>query len=154
MLPGNTVGSWSVLPPWPCSIRDLLPPKARQMSLVWVTARGHVDGWRLWATAADRSIRELALLTSHIVVWMRERYPSSLSLLTIYGRWKSWPWGHESRRAIPAPTFAAALRRADPVPCLDSTVELALHEGLAGKTAWNVWMQESQPYFLVWWTVV
>ena len=104
---------------------------------------GSLPGDMLMAEDCEPLLRTGALESwlyspPNIAVWMRERYPSSLSLLTIYGRWKSWPWGHESRRAIPAPTFAAALRRADPVPCLDSTVELALHEGLAGKTAWNV----------------
>lgn len=41
----------------------------------------------------------LALLISHMVVWMRESYPPFFSPLITYG---SWPWGLENRRAIPA----------------------------------------------------
>lgn len=44
-----------------------------------------------------------------------------LSLAT-YGRWTSWPWGHESRKAIPASH-------------LGSTVDLALHVGAWGMSA-------------------
>jgi hypothetical protein len=56
--------------------------------------------------------------------------PSPLLPLATYSRQENWPWRHESRRISPVPLPDVALRRAGPVPCLGSTVELALMWGL------------------------
>lgn len=103
-----------------------------------------------WASPEDRIIGELDLLISHIVVWVRERYPPPSHLWQV-GELALESW---KQKSYPCPSFAAALRKADPVPCLDSTVELALHKGLAGKAARKVRMQDSQSCFLVCWAVV
>lgn len=48
------------------------------------------------------NVGELALaLVPSAVAQMRERYPPCPSSFTTWGRWETWPWGHENRRALP-----------------------------------------------------
>lgn len=50
------------------------------------------------------SVGELALpLVCGMAAWVREPFHTFVT----YSRWKSWLWGHENRRAIPAPTYCS-----------------------------------------------
>ena len=148
MPPGNMGGPWPVTSPWPAALGICYHqrpgkclchgprPEDMLMAKGWVSQCWGQEHWRTGSTHLPHS--GVGDGEGHSV------------LLPPYHLWQVgelalWSW----KQSYPRPSFASALGRADPVPCLDSTVELALHEGLAGKAALKVWRQERQPCFLV-----
>lgn len=63
---------------------------------------------------------------SYAVAWMRERYHPSPLPFTAYGMWETCPWGHKSRRAIPAPHQLQHLGESPPSTASGQQIELHL----------------------------
>jgi hypothetical protein len=93
-----------------------------------------------WASPKVVSVGELALPFVYLEVWARERCPSLPSPLATCGRPESCSWGHESRKARPAPHLLQHSGGREP------WISPGQHSG-AGPGHGNCrWAQEGWPY--------
>lgn len=112
--------------------------------------------WQVWLRESKRVLHsgdkfvKNDLFVCSVVAWVRGRCSPPPSLITLCGRWETWPWDHKSRRASSDPHQAAANEKPASAPLLGDTLKLTLLSWRKVSQPWGCESNRADLYAL-WW---